>query len=335
MAAFIALYEPRKYESYIKRLDEAGRKRTARAGYPFLHQIREDQADRIVANDPGNKPCDPRHDRDICRKSYVSLFEYPPRHETDAPASAFICVLGHLGAVHQNIAGLVVIDRITLASGKYRYRNREPYAQTHHEYVLFGMLFEPCEEFHRQPHHEHPRAKSDPDVLRGMDAQEVAADSNEHCREGERDPQYARKFLSYRSSAVQRACIRGVTAREGVPGRSLHGLGMGYDARIPDPRTVCAGRHLEQAVDHSASCPAHKEVPAVLLADAPVDDRNKNQHRAHLADETHLHHERHKACTCSVPEFLPCQQYLYIQDLTSPVYRALFVIHRYAERPQE
>lgn len=88
-------------------------------------------------------------------------------------------------------------------------------------------------------------------------------------------------FMSHLNHRLIERLLRyKVSARKGVTCRRLHGITVGNDPGISDPRAICTGSHLQKAVEDPVAAHSHQEIPAELFADAPVDDGYDDQRRA-------------------------------------------------------
>ena len=294
-------------EHDVEDLQEAGQGGAGGAWEPLLDEGVQDQADHIIAHQADHSPRQLLRQGHICGKADVAVLQHPAYQKGDAVAHALEGVVGHLGPVHDQLARLVIVRRIRLEGRIDSHRDTKTDARQHHQHVLFRMAGQPLHQMGCAPHHQEACRHAHHHILRRVHAQVDPAEGNQHHDQHQHDAERFGEFPAQGAAAEHRGAVHGMAAGEGISGRSGHGVPVGEDAGIPDPGAVGAHRHLQRAVHQPVAAPAHEQIGAQLLADAPVDQGHDHDGRIQFSKEGHLDEEIAQDAARLASEFLQCQ----------------------------
>jgi len=135
----------------------------------------------------------------------------PAKKKSGTPADALEGVVGHFHSVYQQVSRRIIVCRIGLDCGKYRYCHRYRNTDAGHLDILFRMGPDPCEHPEGQPHYKKPCPCTHQDVLRRVNSQEVPADGDQRTYEPRHNPKSFRKFPANRGAAEQGRYAQTVT----------------------------------------------------------------------------------------------------------------------------
>ena len=102
-----------------------------------------------------------------------------------------------------------------------------------------------------------------------------AAERDQRHDHGQYDAHCLRHILAHNTTSEYCRGVHRVATGKGIASRCVDRIAVGNDPGVPYPRAIGAGCNLQGAVDQAVAAPTHHQVRAILLADAPIYDRQQ------------------------------------------------------------